>query len=481
MKVFTSKWLLNKKALMAVLILLMLPLIILCIYIHPSADDFIYSSWYKTPAPSGFWEYQFWNYLSWNGRYFSTILLTANPLAWGSFTAYKCLPIIILTVFYSGLFAFFKKIFNELNIKVLHIISLLITITFFNIVPSLPETLYWMAGSITYTLTWGLTFYWFAFLLKYYNHEKNSKTTLFICLLLTFCIVGSNELSAFLISISAFLIIFYNLFYKNKTDAFSIVLLIFSFVLCLIVILAPGNKARIALFENHYNLNYALLSTFKNVIKIAIFNFKNPPFIIVSLLALLNAPLLVNKSAFLKNIQKVNIHILPVVIALTVTFFYFTSAFNMGIEPPLRLHGFISLFLILGAGFYLLLINSKHPFLELPSQPLKKLNIILFVIFIGFIISDFHRKAGEDIYFKGNISLAVYDITHDAPVYNKAMFERYDLIYKAKKENSANISVPLLTAKPKSIFFVDIKPDSTHWINWSCAQYFDIKTIKIIE
>ena len=481
MKAFINRWLLNEQALIAVLIILIAPLLILCYYIHPSADDLIYSSWYKTPTTSGFWEYQFWNYLSWNGRYFSTVLLTLNPLVWGSFTGYKWLPVIILLVFYSGLYYMLKAIFNELKAPALHIISLLITVTYFNLVPSLPETLYWMAGSVTYTLTWGLTFYFFAFFLKYFNEEKHKKAHLLICMLLIFCIIGSNELSAFLITISAFLIVLYNWLSKKKPDTFSIVFLVFSAILCLIVILAPGNKARIALFENHYNFNYALVSTFKNVIKIAIFNFKNPPLIIMCFLTLINTPLLIKKSFFLKKIQKVNLFVLPVIIILTVTFFYFTSAFNMGIEPPLRLHGFISIFLILSIGLYILLLNAKHEFIVLPFPQLRKLNLLLFAAFIGFIITDFHRKAGEDIYFKGNISLAVYDITHDAPAYNREMYARYELIYEAKKENSTDITVPIINAKPKSIFFVDIKPDSTHWINWSCAQYFDLNSIKTTE
>jgi len=131
----------------------------------------------------------------------------------------------------------------------------------------------------------------------------------------------------------------------------------------------------------------------------------------------------------------------------------------------------------------IIIINVSYKYLP-PSSSAeyqKKLNVLVTLIFFLFILSDFHKIPGENIYIKGNIALAAYDLTHNAPRYNAVMNERYKQIEKEKLTGNKNITVPALQNIPRSIFFVDIKADSSHWVNWGCALYFEINSIKTTE
>ncbi|MDD3878046.1 MAG: DUF6056 family protein [Bacteroidales bacterium] len=480
MGIFLKNIIKNKNLALLIHILLLLPVFILCIYIHPSADDFIYSSWYKAPVSVNFWEYHKGNYLTWNGRYFSTLLLTINPLVFGSFTGYKILAIVMLLFFYGALYAFFKTIFNTLDVKAVHIISLLIMISYLNIVPSLSETVYWMSATLTYFLAWAMTLLMWVFILKYY-HSNTSKRNAIVVLLLAFCVIGSNELSAFLTGFTGLGLIILKVLKNKKPDAFSLLFFTVSIILILIVILAPGNNNRLNFFENHYNINFAITNTFYNFFKITILHIKNPAIISLCFLSFLNAHKLLKSSQLFQKIKNFNPLFFLISVVCIILFFYFTSAFNMGIQPPLRVHGFISFLVILSLAFFAILLNQKHQFLVLEANQLLKINSLLIGVFCFFVLTDFHKKDGENYYIKGNIMLAVYDLTHDAPKFNHALNNRYKLIQQAKREQKTSLSLPVLPYKPRSIFFADIKPDSLHWINWGNANYFDLKYINTFD
>jgi len=462
------------------LIVLAIPLIISCNYIQPSADDFIYASWAKTSQQTNYWQYQIWNYLSWNGRYFSTILLTFNPLVFQSFAGYKLIPIFILLVFYTGLFSFLKSLTNEKNIRI-HIFSLMLSICYFNMVPSLPETLYWMSGAVTYTLTWGFLFYWGSFLIKYYKNEHHKSINAFFIFLLTFIIIGSNELSAFITLTASCVLFVFRILSKRKLELFTLLLLIFSGALLVLVFLAPGNKARLMQFDNHYNLQYALVSTLKNSIKIFVFHIKNPALIVLVILVWLN----ISKNTFFNFTKEQtynrSLYFIAAVMFIIIPIGYFSSAFNMGIEPPLRVHGFMGIIVIFILLYFSVMIRLNQSKLSISTHLIKKLNILLSIAFFVFVLGSFHRKAGEAVYFTGNITQALYDVSKNATLYNMAHQKRHKLIESEKCKGNLHISVPAIQFKPPSIYFVDIKADSTHWINWGTAHFFNIKSIRLTE
>jgi len=419
--------------------------------------------------------------MAWNGRYFSTLLLSINPLVYKCFWGYKIIPIILLIIFYSGLYFFLKNIFTNLSKVAVHIMGLLLVVTYLNIVPSLSETIYWMSSSLTYFLAWGLTLYLLGFLIRYYNQPHKKRLNAAFSILLIICIIGSNELSAFLVLFIIIGIIIYELYQNKKINKFSLQFLIISLFFVLVVILAPGNKGRLSLFGNHYNMAFSIINTIEKTLVLIFLHLTNPPFIIISILVFINAPTLISGSIFLNKILKINTIILFVIPLLIIIFFYFTSAFNTGISPPLRIYAFISLFFFFTAFLIILQIRDKYVVFDLPFISLQKLNFILVAAFLLFIGSDFSKVPGKHYLIKGNILQSFNDLRSDAYNYNKDLDDRYLIIEQEIKKGNMNIKVPSLTVKPRSIFFVDIKPDSSNWINIGYAQYFNISSIKTTE
>jgi len=416
--------------------------------------------------------------MTWNGRYFSTIILSINPLVFKSFLGYKLLPLVLLSVFYSGLCFFIKNLFENIGKKNIHIFSLFTTIVYLNLVPSLSETIYWMSASVTYFLAWGLTFYLMAFLIKYYK-TFNIKYA-FFSFIFMFCIIGSNELSAFLVLIIIGLKLIFEL-YERKLNKVTIIFAVLCLFFVFVVLMAPGNAVRISNYSNRHNLAFSLLNSFINLARITALIIKSPPLIILLLLIILNSKIIAEALEIFKNLKSGYLVIFIISALLTAYFFYFVSSYSMGINPPLRVHAFIALFIIIT--LLIIIINVSYKYLP-PSSSAeyqKKLNVLVTLIFFLFILSDFHKIPGENIYIKGNIALAAYDLTHNAPRYNAVMNERYKQIEKEKLTGNKNITVPALQNIPRSIFFVDIKADSSHWVNWGCALYFEINSIKTTE
>lgn len=469
---------LSDNFLIFLLILLILPLIFLCLYIHPSADDYIYASWYKLPEGAhGYWAYQVWNYLSWNGRYFSTLLLTGNPLVFHSLTAYRLIPVCITVLFYISGYYLLKSLLPGLAVRKRHILSLTVTISYFNIVPSLPESLYWMAGAVTYTLAASLFFILCSMWVLYYTLPQKKGIIKTLIILLTIAVAGFNELIAFVLPVLAATLFIARYKVHSKPDYFALGMFILSASMLVFIVAAPGNKARLLQYENHYNISYALTSTLKNSVKIVIYTFKNPPVLILMLILFLNAPLISVKASIYGTVRRL---VLPAVIILTAgltVIFYFISAYNMGIEPPLRVHGFIILLILSGAFAFVVFLNTKGEIIKLPALLLKKTNRILLLLFFVFMCGSFSRKAGEEIYFTGNIMQAAYDLTQAAPAYDRALESRYNIMASSERTAECMV-VPPLEVKPQSIYFTDIKPDSSHWINWGTALYFDAACIK---
>ena len=333
-----------------------------------------------------------------------------------------------------------------------------------------------MCASVTYFLTWGLTLFFLGFLIQYYNTYK-IKNAVIACLLM-FCIIGANELSAFFVLIVVALKLLHEIFLEKKINAGTVHFVILVLILVLVVLLAPGNTVRQLSYGNHHNIRFSLFNSFINLARVTVLILKSPPFIILLLLTIINASSLSASSTILKKITKGKLLIFILLSFFTGYFFYFMAAFSMGINPPLRVHDFIIFLLIVTMLLATLITSSLYKLILIEKESLKKLNVLVVVIFFLFIISDFHKLPGENIYIKGNICLAAYDITHQAPAYNSAMNERYNQIDKAIKTGTKNLTVPVLCHKPRSIFFVDIKADSTHWINWGYARYFNLNSIK---
>ena len=158
--------------------LLVLPFIAISFFDNPSADDYIISA---VVRDNGFFAHYRQVYFEWSGRYFSTLLECFNPLVYGWFFGYKLIPILLIVLFYIGIFRLFKSIFGEeLSSIKIHLISLILLLLYFNNIPSTAECIYWMDGSLEYFTGIILSLFFFALLIKQWYSGKDKSIILSI-------------------------------------------------------------------------------------------------------------------------------------------------------------------------------------------------------------------------------------------------------------------------------------------------------------
>ena len=85
----------------AALLVAIVPFVALARFAHPQADDFCNAN---TMRELGFWAAQKQWYTNWTGRFASTALILANPLAFGSLQRYKLIPVAMLCGLFLALF-----------------------------------------------------------------------------------------------------------------------------------------------------------------------------------------------------------------------------------------------------------------------------------------------------------------------------------------------------------------------------------------
>ena len=67
-----------------------------------------------------------------------------------------------------------------------------------------------------------------------------------------------------------------------------------------------------------------------------------------------------------------------------------------------------------------------------------------------------------------------------APIYRSELAARDAMVQQEKSKGHLDITVPLLTVKPKLLFFSDLRPSSLDWKNASYAEYHGINSVSAL-
>ena len=103
-----------KKSVLILIILnflILFPIIFLCFYNYPSADDFSYGVALKN---NSFVDIQIQRYLDWTSRYIATGVLTVSPLAFNSINYFGIYSLVFIVLFFVGFLYFLKSTGNWL-------------------------------------------------------------------------------------------------------------------------------------------------------------------------------------------------------------------------------------------------------------------------------------------------------------------------------------------------------------------------------
>lgn len=131
---------------------------------------------------------------SMDGRYFTNLLHTINPLAFGWIYGYKLMPVVSLLLF---IFSFFFLLTSFAgNRYFLFSITLLLTLVFIALSPSLPHQLYWMVSSFVYFWTWCFTFIWIGSFVRFIKSTENKVeiSWFLVAIISMVCAIGMNEM-----------------------------------------------------------------------------------------------------------------------------------------------------------------------------------------------------------------------------------------------------------------------------------------------
>lgn len=457
--------------------IMLMPFLLLSFFCHPSADDFILS---EVVRDNGYIEHYKQVYFEWSGRYFGTFIVSINPLVFNWLFGYKLLPVFLIILV---LLAFYFLVLPLLENKNERYTTILIALSgvllLLENMPSTSEGIYWMSGSLTYFLPSVLTLLLVGVLIRIIYFDIRSRFLSAASLLLPFIICGSNEVNMIFLLGFMSSIVLYRRFMKMETPGLLYLTLLCSIASSILLIAAPGNYHRIGAFAGSSDFQFSAYQAFISMAKITLIFFKNPAFLISTMLFISFTRRLRESETYIKIIGVSPFYVF-IVIALILFSMYFFVAFSTGLKPALRIHNTVAFFFIPSCFYFIavmhnyLLKRKKIIDIEVPSY------IILLLAGAAIILtaSNFSKEPGKELVPGGNVFHAAYDLFTSAAKYDKEMQQRYTLIDERKKQNILSVEVPELKEKPSTIFFIDISPDSSNWVNLGTASYFGIRSIR---
>ncbi|MGZ9735428.1 DUF6056 family protein [Flavobacterium sp. GNP002] len=438
-------------------VLTILPFIIISIFNNPSADDFCYNNYTRD---LGYLKTQVEAYNNWTGRYCSTAIISIKAFLSGSFVIYKIFPIFLLIVFIQSIHHLCSAIFISLSKKNRFVLTFLITILYFLQMESTAEGFYWLAGSVTYQLSIISSVFLFSFLIKLLETSQNKY--LLYSILLSFVVVGLNEIAMMYSGLIIGTIFLYNAIAKHNINYKLLFLLVFICICSAFVVLSPGSASRVNTYPGNQQLIYSFLKTL-NAFKTNIGNWL--PSILIAFL-LFFEHLQKEKVKINSNIFDVKLILPFLIVAIFPLIGVFPIYYSLKWVPARSLNLIYFFFLIgllyLAFVLFFRLKKNKTDFLTFS----KWTRIFLMVLVLI-------RLGGNN-----NIRTAYVDLlSGKAYAYDQALKKRYEIILKNK---SKQIVVPQLENLPKTIHFEDIRDNSNHWINQCYESYFYKKEIRII-
>jgi hypothetical protein len=457
-------------ALWVLLFVTILPFLILSFYNHPSLDDYAFTG---VELQKGFFGAQKYWYFTWTGRYFSTVLLSLNPLVFNMYWGYKFNTAIQLLLLIFATYWLCGKVFKNLDKSGKTEITALFIFSYLILLPKVSPGLYWQTTSYQYLTTGILTFCLLGCLISYYSSEVKKWYFILSCLLVI-AIIGCHEISMVFIDLLVFVITISGIL-KKRTLIFPITLLILCILFSFFEIIAPGNTKRgLLMYHDSHILKYSIRQSFLFGKDLIVQWF---PFMFFMGFLLFN--LLSKKVDWRENAKSF--------LAIPLWFSFmacmsipviglFIVYWSMGWIPT-RVVDIIYFYFIVGMMYFLICsiahIKIRYPMLEVPAF------IKIGMIFAFIVITYFYKNG----YKTNNIVVAYSDlISGTASAYNKERAEENEYLVSFKGDSCMINSIKNF---PQSLFIINLpqpaEPGDSlgKLINYSFYQYYHKKYIGI--
>ena len=453
---------------MLLLLSVLLPLLILSIYNHPSpADDFCYID---TVFKIGWFEAMELYYTTWTGRYFGILLNHSNPLLWHSFVGFKILPIVLLVGFVVCLYGLIRQLTPTLSRQAHWGFAGVVFFLYILKMASISESFYWMASFVTYTIPNMLTLLWIVLVLKVYTKRTPGKGKIGLALLAGFClfaVIGSSETNLLIIMLLLAGWWGYRILFQRKWDAFMFVMLGIGLLSSYFYFSSTGNQARISGNPLGGNVPFSLISSFKKLGILSIEWLTQTPLLLFSVIWLIIL------SHLSRDARKYFIVPGWYSVLLTIGILsaqLFPSYYGVGIEPTPRVINCVYLYFILGWFYNIgVLFQYVEHFVRNSVQWLESKYVYVALLTLILIATSFLGSR--------NIKYVYSDILKGtAANYSKELDERYETIL-ASKDSVVYLST--LKHVPLTLYVDDITTNREHWWNKCLAGYFGKEAIII--
>jgi hypothetical protein len=446
------------------LILGTFPFLLNSFFANPWTDDFGYSS---TSRAMGFFQAQIYWYRQWTGRYFSTALLSINPMVYGHLRGYKLIPPVLIVSLLAAIFWLVHSLTeNSRSFRQKLLFSLAVLFVYLDQMADVRPGLYWMAASITYQVAaiLGLMFFSLIIQIKRGGGGTPNFFSGALAIITAVCLSGTNEVAVALLVSILFLIVMFDRIENKRFDCFLVSILVVTIIASCFALFAPGNRVRLAQSGNERDLFLAVGQSFKAAFA-AITVWSSTPFVLLLTVWVARDA---HKNPRLKALFKA----IPPVTSLVVLFLlilisFFLHYWSTAFSPPRRVLNLVYLFFLIGWLLCAAVIVTRldhqifSPLRKLPLQ----ISVTLSSIYLLILFSMGHS----------NFLLVTDDlVTGKALRYDKELERRYAQI---KGNPSLDCEVGSLENTPMSLFFDDIKYENENWINKSYASYFGKRSI----
>ena len=441
------------------------------VFNEPSMDDYRYASNYLS---NDFWYLQAHMYKYWCGRYAATALLYLGPLSFGSFLAYKLVPIVLLLFLIWSIYFMLWTQLSFLAPLRRHLVILLASALWLSCLPSISQGIYWFSGAYTYlpavvlfNVLLGLLFRLRGFLVAAPQWEIRPvwQEVVFVAAggLLMMVAMGLNEVIAIYALMILFVINAAAWWVRGKPDISLVLISLFALGFALLSYVAPGNAIRAEGYTRSRDVVLTL--------------WKSPAYLVWFAQYFLSLPLLLAAVAVIRPVAA-RISLFPdwlygsaarwVVLALILGMSLATFVLGVwatGARPARRalnvLHYYDSALLLI-AWFQWVL---AYP--DFWKRLRSRLPLTDTALLVGGVLL---------LFVSGNVREAWVDLLHRGPAYHQEMGERYAAIAQG-----GDVVVPPIVNKPKTLFFEDITEETEIWQNVEMARYFGVKSIRLSE
>ncbi len=434
-------------------ILVIMPLYLLCLYVHPSTDDFGFA------LSSNIWKSTITIYKSMDNRLagnFLTLLFCNTK----NLFLYRLDLVLFITLFFLSVYMFFHTI-NHYYFKTsksnLFFLFAVFSFLFIGFNPSISELFYWYPGIVVW-ISSIVFFNLFIVLVICYIYKEKTTYFVLICIL-SFIMTSQNEIVFLFLIIFAFFLIYQILLDKYCSQKNSkIILFVVILIGSAIFIFGPGNYIRLKFISNFQPVSIKHLILYNILLYRKIFLLSD-----VVIFNLVLIPFYMQFSISIKRfINPLYLGIISLIILGVMLIPSFVANLLYSFRTQDVIYYFAILLLTINMINLSIFLRKKH-ILQVKSSSHIYLYAIIFLV-LSYISQ------------KESVFRTIYSDILSGKVmkYDKELSYRHFLINNSKSDV---ISVEPIQNKPKSVFISDITTDSNDWKNEVLSDYYGKKSI----